>query len=106
MTRELMRIADLRQLLREMEHDLGLNHLSRTEADVLYAVTQKSQNGSDVSLTAMQEHPLVRDMPRATFFRALRNLVEIGLVAKSSDRKRAGYIVKLQVNRGRVEKFP
>jgi DNA-binding MarR family transcriptional regulator len=95
-SRELMRVADLRQLLREMEQDLGLGHLSQTEADVLCAATQKSEEPSGVSVTEIKEHPLVQGMPRATFFRALRNLVELGLMNKVSDEKRAGYIVTLQ----------
>lgn len=95
MSRELMRIADLRQLLREMERDLGLGELSRPEADVLYAAAQKGDASAGVTLVELQDHPLLKDMPRATFFRALRNLVDLGLMKKLGDEKRAGYSVTI-----------
>lgn len=95
MSRELMRVADLRQLLREMEHDIGIGHLSRPEADVLYAAAQKRETSDCVTVAELQEHPFVKDMPRATFFRALRNLVELGFMRKLGHEKRSGYTVKI-----------
>ena len=95
MNRELMRIADLRQLLREMELDLGLGKLTRPEADLLLAASQRRDAVDGVSVVELQDHPLVKDMPRATFFRALRSLVDLGLMRKLGDEKRAGYIVTI-----------
>lgn len=91
-----MRMADLRQLLREMERDLGLGELSRAEYDVLYAAAQKRDNVGGVTVGELQDHPLVKDMPRATFFRALRSLVDLGLMKKLGDEKRSGYSVKIE----------
>jgi len=95
-SRELMRMADLRQLLREMERDLGLGELSRAESDVLYAAAQKRDTVGGVTVVELQDHPLVKDMPRATFFRALRSLVDLGLMKKLGDERRSGYSVKIE----------
>lgn len=95
MNRELMRIADLCQLLRDMECDLGLGKLTRPETDLLLAASQRRGAVDGVSVVELQEHPLVKDMPRATFFRALRSLVDLGLMRKLGDEKRAGYIVTI-----------
>ena len=96
MKRELMRIADLRQMLREMERDLGIGELSRPEADVLYAAAQARDASDGVTLVELQDHPLIQGMPRATFFRALRNLVDLGLMKKLGEKKRAGYAVTIE----------
>lgn len=90
-----MRLADLRQVLQDMEHDLGLAGLSRTETDVLCAAAKIVENKDTVTVVELQLHSLLRDMPRATFFRALRNLVARGFLEKLGDEKRAGYAVRI-----------
>jgi predicted transcriptional regulator len=93
MTTRLMRLADLRQVLLQMERDFGLGELSDTETKLLYAAAIQAQNKPEVSLSELQEHLMTQGMSRSTFFRSLRHLVEIGYLQKVGTEKRAGYRV-------------
>jgi uncharacterized membrane protein len=90
-TNGLKRLADLRQLLLDMERDFGLDGLPEQETRLLYAVAIQTRTKSEVSLAELQEHPLTTDISRSTFFRALKHLAECGYIEKTSVEKRAGY---------------
>lgn len=91
MTNGLMRLADLRQLLLDMERDFGLADLPEQETRLLYAMAMQTREKSEVSLVELQEHPLTADISRSTFFRALKHLAQRGYIEKTSLEKRAGY---------------
>lgn len=87
-------LAQLRALLFEMEKTLGLGELSATERDVLYAIHEVS-SGSPRSARseAIRNHPLAAAIPQATYHRALKSLVQRGMVAHASDTRAGHYVV-------------
>lgn len=70
------KLAQLRELLRAMEVDLGIGDLSEIQRDVLYAVTLVADDEGYSSLQAIQGHELARKISRPSFFRALNALVK------------------------------
>lgn len=85
-------VATLRKLLANMERDLGLDDLNEAQRDVLYAAQLLGHESASVTIAQLRGHELTQDLPRATFFRALRNLVEQGYLLQGANRF-AGYIV-------------
>lgn len=87
-------LGKLRALMLEMESSLGLLDLSQAEKDVLYAIGSLYGEGVETVRTeAIRAHPLVRDIPPATFHRALRSLLDKGLIALPVDRKAGVYVL-------------
>lgn len=83
-------VAALRALLADMENDVGLCDLSQHQKDILYAAQLLSQSASSVSTKSLQDHALTKDLPRATFFRNLSTLVELGYLSHCGT-KHQGY---------------
>lgn len=78
-----------------MEEALGLRDLSVNERDVYYAIYEAS-TGSPRSARseAIRAHPLAAQIPQATYHRALKSLVDLGLVAHAPDTKAGQYVIK------------
>lgn len=90
----LKNLGQLRALMLEMEASLGLLSLSQGEKDVLYAISSLSEGeGGQVRSEAIRSHPLVVDMPPASFHRALRALVDRGLVRLAPERRAGVYVL-------------
>lgn len=87
-------LAQLRGLLFEMEKAIGLVDLSQNERDVLYAINEVS-NGTPrgARSDAIRSHPLAAAIPQATYHRALKSLVQRGLVAHAPDTRAGHYIL-------------
>ncbi len=88
-------LFELRCMLREMERDVGLQELSETEMDVFlaaHAVTGKQ--GEPVTSDQIRQHELVSNIAQATYHRALRSLVMLGLLAKADGYKSRLYVVR------------
>lgn len=83
-------VASLRALLADMEHDVGLFDLSQHQKDILYAAQLLTQSADSVSTKSLQEHALTKDLPRATFFRNLSSLVDLGYLSHCGT-KHQGY---------------
>ena len=79
-------VAALRALLVEMEHDVGVYDLSQHQKDILYAAQLLSQTASSISTKSLQEHSLTKELPRATFFRNLSTLVDLGYLSHCGTR--------------------
>lgn len=87
-------LAQLRALLFEMEKTLGLVDLSQNERDVLYAINEVSAGASRAARSdAIRNHPLAAAIPQATYHRALKSLVERGLIAHAPDTRAGLYVV-------------
>lgn len=87
-------VAQLRTLLLEMETALGLRDLSPNERDVYYAIFEVSVGTPRAARSeAIRLHPLAAQIPQATYHRALKSLVESGLVEHAPDTKAGLYIV-------------
>lgn len=87
-------VSQLRALLLEMETTLGLVELSPNERDVLYAINEVSAGVAKAARSdAIRSHPLAAAIPQATYHRALKSLVQRGLVKHAPDTKAGAYIV-------------
>ena len=148
---ELFKLTELRKLLLDMEHSMGLQDLSTVERDIYYAASDHtaSQHAAQqhaasarstsarstnvhstgaqsssahptgqpsppscavtdplkapasktgaVKTTALQEHALLANVSRPTFFRALKSLQGKGYLEQCKDSVRGYYIVKTPV---------
>ncbi len=74
-------VAAVRAQLAHMERDLGLCELSRSQRDVFHAASLLRAGDNPVTASRLQQHPLLRGMSRATFFRSLKHLTENGYLA-------------------------
>lgn len=75
------RLAALRQMLYELEAETELKALSAVQRDVYYAACLLLDDGGEiVNSEHLREHPLLKDMPRSSFFRVLRELAETGYI--------------------------
>ena len=83
-------VAALRLLLMDGERTIGLADLSTAQRDVYYAVSLlQAKQGAGVKASQIIEHDLVANLPRATFYRALKFLHGKGLITECPDVKRA-----------------
>ena len=91
-------LLELRSMLLDMERDVGLDQLSSSEVNVLlaaYAVTDKL--GEAVSSDQIRQHELSCDLAQATYHRALRSLLSMGLIQKADGYKSGRYVVNAEL---------
>lgn len=87
-------LAQLRALLFEMEKTMGLVDLSPNERDVLYAINEVSTGSPRAARSeAIRNHPLAAAIPQATYHRALKSLVQRGLVAHAPETRAGHYVI-------------
>lgn len=79
-------MAALRNLLANMETDMGLHELSGPQRDILYAASLLSSEGGLVTAGALHQHPLVCGMTRSSFFRSLKSLCDAGYLTAMGGR--------------------
>ncbi len=84
---------EVRQLLRAMEVEVGLEVLSNKERDVLYAVRRLTEGRASARSEAIRAHPLVATMTHPTYHRALRSLVEKGYLDHAPETLAGAYII-------------
>ncbi|MBE3637313.1 hypothetical protein [Mangrovicoccus algicola] len=88
-------IFELREMLRQLERDVGLDRLSRTERDVLLAAHSLSVTpGAVVSSDQIRSHPLVASVTQATFYRAVRSLLGCGFLERATGSRAKSYTVR------------
>lgn len=85
--------VEVRQLLRAMEIEVGLEVLSNKERDVLYAVRRLTDDHGTARSDAIRAHPLVAAMTHPTYHRALRSLVEKGFLEHAPDTLAGAYMI-------------
>ena len=89
-------IFELRDMLHEMERDIGLDRLSRAERDVLLAAhALTSAPGAAVQSEQIRSHRLVRGIAQATFHRTLKSLLTLGLLERAGGSRAKHYVVCL-----------
>lgn len=92
---KLSSIFRLRDMLRKMEQDVGLDRLSVTERDVFLAAHSLTKKRGDiVESVQIRSHQLVRPMAQATYHRALRALLDLGLLERACGSKAKVYVVR------------
>ncbi|MCG7622818.1 MULTISPECIES: hypothetical protein [unclassified Epibacterium] len=88
-------IFELRDMLRDMERDLGLEDLSPAEKDVFQAAHRLTDTpGQLVRSEQIRQHDLVKGVAQATFHRALKSLLELGFLERPEGAKAKHYIVR------------
>lgn len=95
---DIERYAQLLSVLRDMEDDIGLSDNTVAEKNIISAIAQlQSDRGSDgfVASKEIKAHKLCSDIPNPSFFRALKNLLILGLLTLPANRKKGLY--RLQV---------
>lgn len=80
----------LRKLLLGMERDIGLDNLTDTEKSVYYAVVDLDTGGS-VQSRVIRKHELTNDLSQPTFYRALKALLNKGLLAHEAGTRAGQY---------------
>jgi hypothetical protein len=85
------KIASLRDLLWQMEVEVGLEKLSQPQRDVYYAACLVADEEKLLHSEQVKGHPMVANLSRPTFYRALKDLVEQGFLVAASESKNGRY---------------
>lgn len=90
-------MAQLRSVVRTLEMELGLEHLSKAELDVLCAVIQiaNADARNTAITTQILDHPLVKQIGRSTVYRTITTLEELGFLAVIKRGHNAEYALNL-----------
>ncbi len=88
------KLAALRNMLWKMEVEVGLEGLSQPQKDVYYAACLVADEDQVVSSDTVRHHPMLLPMARPTFYRALKALVDRGLLETVGQRKAGHYVIK------------
>lgn len=92
---KLSALFELRCMLRKMEVDIGLDALTWAEMDVLLAAhSVTGKLGEAVTSEQIRQHELAYGLAQATYHRALRSLVGLGLLEKAEGYKARHYVVR------------
>ena len=88
-------IFELRDMLRQMERDIGLEDLSPAEKDVFQAAHRLTDAPGQLVLSdQIRQHPLTSGIAQATFHRALRSLLELGFLERPEGARAKHYMVR------------
>ena len=85
--------AKLRMLLHQMEAERELTSLTVLQRDVLYAAIEVAGADNHSSLKNIFAHPLVKDIPRPTYYRALQCLISFGRLERVGSHRSGVYKV-------------
>lgn len=89
------RLATLRHMLFAMETETGLTMLSPAQRDIYYAACLLVYDADEiVNSDSLRDHPLLKDMPRSSFFRVLRELVGLGYLQATGSPRSGLYRVQ------------
>ena len=86
-------MAQVRNLLIGMEADLGLAHLNRVERDLYHACLDISADDGTFVSSDVRSHRLMADVAPATFHRALKRLLNAGLIERADNSAVKNYIL-------------
>lgn len=88
-------IFELRQILRTLERDVGLDTLNKTEKDVITVANKLTETPGDIILSEhIRDHVLMEATPHASFHRAVRRLLELGMLKHAEGTKTKQYTVR------------
>jgi hypothetical protein len=85
------KLARLRDLLWQMEVEVGLERLSQPQRDVYYAACLVADADKVLHSEQVRHHPMVETMARPTFYRALKDLVQEGYLVAATESKNGRY---------------
>ena len=84
--------ADLLQVTKSMEADLGLDGLTNTDQQVLASIVLLSNDGqSEALLQDLKVHSLTKDIPAPSLYRSIKSLIDLGIVLKVGSQRSGIY---------------
>jgi len=87
-------LAELLEMVAGLERDLGLSGYSSLERDVLVVIGVLTERGvTEVRTEAIAAHPLVAGVPRSSLHRALRALLDRGVIRHPDGTKAGRYLL-------------
>lgn len=93
----LQQLAAMRDMIQNMEHDLGIDSLTPNERDILLAfyanARTDAENRTVCSTDVVRAHPTVSRISQPTFHRTLRKLVQQGLVINDKSLPAGVYVI-------------
>ncbi|WP_109464919.1 hypothetical protein [Albibacillus kandeliae] len=92
---KLKSIVELTEMLRQMERDVGLDNLTQAERDVFLAAHRLTERPGDiVQSDQIRRHDLVCSIAQASYHRALRSLLALGLLERAGGARTKLYVVR------------
>lgn len=88
------KLAALRNMLWQMEVEVGLEDLSQPQKDVYYAACLVADEDRIVHSDSVKRHPMLAPMARPTFYRAMKALVARGFMTAAGQRKDGRYLIR------------
>lgn len=85
------KLAALRSMLWSMEVEVGLEGLTQHQKDVYYAARLTADEDLLVQSDTIRHHPMIAQMARPTFYRALKDLLDKEFLSAASNRKDGKY---------------
>ncbi len=79
--------AQLKELIFEMEQDLGISELSEPEKCVFSCIVQATEAGGPISTKTIEKHMLTSNLSRPTLFRAIKQLLAKDIISQPSHGK-------------------
>lgn len=88
------KIAALRNMLWQMEVEVGLEKLPQPQKDVYYAACLAADDNRLVHSDSVKQQPMLALMSRPTFYRALKELVDKNFLVHAGQRQDGRYLVQ------------
>ena len=85
MTQKFNNLIDLVKIVTEMERDLGLDDISKSERNVLLAISDLENSEGVAKTKAILSHDLTVGISRPSIFRALAKLEKLGKLSRKTD---------------------
>ena len=85
MTQKFNNLIDLVKIVTEMERDLGLDDISKSERNVLLAISDLENSEGVAKTKAILSHNLTVGISRPSIFRALAKLEKLGKLSRKTD---------------------
>lgn len=85
------KLAALRNMLWQMEIEVGLEKLPQPQKDVYYAACLAADTNQLVHTDEVKQQPILSRMSRPTFYRALKELVDKNFLVNAGHRKDGCY---------------
>lgn len=88
---DLGKLAHLKEILLGMERDLGIESLGPVQKDIVYAASILSEADAEIETDDIRRHQLLGGVGRSTFFRALKDVVDLGYLKHADGAQRSRY---------------
>lgn len=88
------RLLYLRKVMHSMEADLGLQELTQTERDIVYAAHDAADANGCFDASTVLAHELMRDIPKTTYHRAFKTLLARKIVEPVAGFRTRRYVVR------------